>query len=110
MIVTCPDDFHCSGRAGISIIAVFPYVQNGLTVLIQIPIPPHCIPECAPSMLASPDDVLESPEHIPAQPPTGERSTLRSDPRYHSPRIQNGVQAQERRMFSFPLTSDFCFS
>ena len=26
---TCPDDFHCSGRAGISIISVHSYVQNG---------------------------------------------------------------------------------
>ena len=58
-------------------------------------------------MLASPDDVQESPEHIPARPPAGERSTLLSDPRYHTPCIQNGVQAQKRRMFSFPLTSAF---
>ena len=61
-------------------------------------------------MLASPDDVLESPEHIPARPPAGEKSTLPLDPRYHSPGIQNGGQAQERRMFSLPLTSDFRFS
>ena len=61
-------------------------------------------------MLASLDDEQESPEHIPAQPPAGERSTLLSDPRYHTPGIQNGAQAQERRMFSFPLTSDFRFS
>ena len=61
-------------------------------------------------MLASPDDVLENLEHIPARPPAVERSTLLSDPRHHSPGIQNGVQAQERRMFSLPLTSDFRFS
>ena len=61
-------------------------------------------------MFASQDDAQESQEHIPAQPPAVERSILLSDPRYHTPGIQNGVQAQERRMFSFPLTSDFRFS
>ena len=93
---TCPDDFHCSGRAGISIIVVHSLVQNGWTVLIQIPVPPRCIPECAPSMFAIPDDALESPEHIPTQLPAGERSTLLSAPRYHTPGIQSGAQAQER--------------
>ena len=61
-------------------------------------------------MLASQDDALESQVHIQARPPAGERSTLLSDPRYHTHGIQNGVQAQETQMFSFPLTSDFRFS
>ena len=61
-------------------------------------------------MLASLDDEQESPEHIPARPPADERSTLLSDPKYHIPGIQNGVQAQEMLEFSFPLTNDFRFS
>ena len=61
-------------------------------------------------MLASLDDEQESPEHIPAQPPAGEISTLQLDPKYHIPGIQNGVQVQDMLEFSFPLTSDFRFS
>ena len=61
-------------------------------------------------MLESLDDEQESPEHIPDQPPTDERSTLQLNHKYHIPGIQNGVQAQEMLEFSFPLTSDFRFS
>ena len=106
----CPNDFHCSGCVELNIIAVHSYVQNGSTVLIQISVSPLYIPEHVPSMLASLDDVQESPEHIPAQPPEDERLTLQLDPKYHIPGIRNGVQAQGMLEFSFPLTSDFRFS
>ena len=95
---------------GFLINALHSYGLKGCTVLMQIRVPPRCIPECAASMLASPDDALESQGHILARPPEGERSTLLSDPRYHTPGIQNGVQEQEKRKFAFPLTSDFRFS
>ena len=86
------------------------FSQKVCTVFIQISVIQLCIPEYGPSMLESLDDAQESPEHIPVRPPADERLTSLSDPKYHTPCIQNGAQAQERRMFSFTLTSDFCFS